>query len=126
MDEAEAILLSSLRSSGVLLPPDFSTSSTLQDLSPDALISICVQSLHLIIGATASPLPTSLPDSAADRFQVCEDISAAIKSAGYMDEISFRQVITLLWLCILRSPAGDAIVHLLKTKSFCLNSRNSR
>lgn len=106
MDEAEAILLSSLRSSGVLLPPDFSTSSALQDLSPDALVSICVQSLRLIIGATASSLPTSLPDSAADRFQVCEDISAAIKLAGYMDEISFRQVITLLWLCILRSPSA--------------------
>ncbi|KAG6520855.1 coiled-coil domain-containing protein 22 homolog [Zingiber officinale] len=91
MDEAEAILLSSLRSSAVLLPPDFSTSSALQDLSPDALVSICVQSLQLIIGATASSLPTSLPDSAAERFKVCEDISAAIKSAGYIDEISFRQ-----------------------------------
>ncbi|XP_074564529.1 uncharacterized protein LOC141821065 isoform X1 [Curcuma longa] len=91
MDEAEAILLSSLLSSGVLLPPDFSTPSALQDLSPDALVSICVQSLRLIIGATASSLPTSLPDSAAERFKVCEDISAAIKSAGYIDEISFRQ-----------------------------------
>ncbi|WOL06410.1 hypothetical protein Cni_G15144 [Canna indica] len=92
MDEAEEILLSSLRSSGVSLPPGLSANaSSIKDLSPEHLVSICAQSLRLIGGASASSPPTSLPDSAAERFKVCADIASDVKSIGYKHDLSFHQ-----------------------------------
>ncbi|XP_009419973.1 uncharacterized protein LOC103999829 isoform X4 [Musa acuminata AAA Group] len=92
MDEAEEILLSSLRSSGVSLPSGLSaSSSSIKGLSPDALVSVCAQSLRLIRGAASASLPTSIPDAAAERFKVCADVAAVIKSIGYKDDLSFHQ-----------------------------------
>ncbi|XP_064983841.1 uncharacterized protein LOC135624299 isoform X4 [Musa acuminata AAA Group] len=92
MDEAEEILLSSLRSSGVSLPSGLSASScSIKGLSPDALVSVCAQSLRLIRGAASASLPTSIPDAAAERFKVCADVAAVIKSIGYKDDLSFHQ-----------------------------------
>ncbi|RRT79986.1 hypothetical protein BHE74_00033986 [Ensete ventricosum] len=93
MDEAEEILLSSLRSSGVSLPSGLSaSSSSIKGLSPGALVSVCAQSLRLIRGAGSASLPTSIPDAAAERFKVCADVAAVFKSIGYKDDLSFHQL----------------------------------
>ncbi|URE49458.1 hypothetical protein MUK42_08625 [Musa troglodytarum] len=92
MDEAEEILLSSLRSSGVSLPSGLSaSSSSIKGLSPNALLSVCAQSLRLIRGTASASLPTSIPDAATERFKVCADVAAVIKSIGYKDDLSFHQ-----------------------------------
>ncbi|KAG0447135.1 hypothetical protein HPP92_028502 [Vanilla planifolia] len=88
MDEVEEILLNSLKRSGVSLPVGV---SSIKDFSPDALVSICSQSLCLILNCAASSFPTSLPDSTAYRFKICSDVALAIKSLGYREELSFHQ-----------------------------------
>ncbi|XP_072973950.1 uncharacterized protein [Typha angustifolia] len=87
MDEAEEILLNSLRSSGVSLPTSI---SSLRDLSPDSLFSICAQFLHLIDPSSSFP-PPSLPETTAERFEICERIASAVWSLGYGADLSFHQ-----------------------------------
>uniref|UniRef100_A0A1D1Z6I0 Coiled-coil domain-containing protein 22 n=1 Tax=Anthurium amnicola TaxID=1678845 RepID=A0A1D1Z6I0_9ARAE len=89
MDEAQEILLSSLESSGVALPPGVSSA---RGLSPDALLSISAQCLRLI-DPSSPPLPASLPASAADRFKACTDVAAAVRSLGYRGQLTFRQLL---------------------------------
>ncbi|CAN6559064.1 unnamed protein product [Malus baccata var. baccata] len=87
MEDPREILLKSLVSSGVCVPDDV---SSVKDLTPAALVSICGQSLNLI-GRT-TPFPTSLPDSSvADQFKLCTDIASGIKSLGYLADLSFHQ-----------------------------------
>ncbi|KAM1055372.1 hypothetical protein ACFX15_028399 [Malus domestica] len=87
MEDSREILLKSLESSGVCVPDDV---SSVKDLTPAALVSICGQSLNLI-GRT-TPFPTSLPDSSvADQFKLCTDIASGIKSLGYLADLSFHQ-----------------------------------
>ncbi|XP_010251411.1 PREDICTED: coiled-coil domain-containing protein 22 isoform X2 [Nelumbo nucifera] len=86
MDEAQEILLNSLGSLGVSLPPGV---SSVQDLNPGTLVSICAQSLHLIDDSLS--FPTSLPDIMAERFKICAEIASAIKGVGYRGDISFNQ-----------------------------------
>ncbi|XP_072990751.1 uncharacterized protein [Typha latifolia] len=87
MDEAEEILINSLRSSGVSLPTSI---SSLRDLSPDSLFSICAQFLNLIDPSSSFP-PPSLPETTAERFEICERIASAVWSLGYGADLSFRQ-----------------------------------
>lgn len=88
MEDSREILLKSLESSDVCVPDDV---SSVKDLTPAALVSICGQSLNLI-GRT-TPFPTSLPDSSvADQFKLCTDIASGIKSLGYLADLSFHQV----------------------------------
>lgn len=88
MEESREILLKSLENSGVCVLNDV---SSVRDLTPATLVSICGQSLNLI-GKTPS-FPTSLPDSSvADKFKLCTDIASAIKSLGYLADLSFHQV----------------------------------
>ncbi|KAH0997817.1 hypothetical protein GBA52_021681 [Prunus armeniaca] len=87
MEESREILLKSLENSGVCVLNDV---SSVRDLTPATLVSICGQSLNLI-GKTP-PFPTSLPDSSvADKFKLCTDIASAIKSLGYLADLSFHQ-----------------------------------
>ncbi|XP_077222646.1 coiled-coil protein [Tasmannia lanceolata] len=86
MDEAQEILLNSLESSGISLP---NRVSSIQDLTPDVLISICSQSLRLI--DDSSSFPISLPDSMAERFKICTEIASSIKNLGYRGDLSFHQ-----------------------------------
>ncbi|KAM1806090.1 hypothetical protein ACFX11_029275 [Malus domestica] len=87
MEDSREIQLKSLESSGVCVPDDV---SSVKDLTPAALVSICGQSLNLI-GRT-TPFPTSLPDSSvADQFKLCTDIASGIKSLGYLADLSFHQ-----------------------------------
>ncbi|XP_068338511.1 uncharacterized protein [Pyrus communis] len=87
MEDSREILLKSLENSGVCLPDDV---SSVKDLTPATLVSICAQSLNLI-GRTA-PFPTSLPDSSVgDQFKLCTDIASGIKSLGYLADLSFHQ-----------------------------------
>ncbi|KAI0501760.1 hypothetical protein KFK09_016705 [Dendrobium nobile] len=87
MDEAHEILLSSLKSSGVSLPVGV---SSIKDSSSAALVSICAQSLRLILDSGPS-FPTSLPAATAERFKICAELAAAIKSLGYREELGFHQ-----------------------------------
>lgn len=88
MEESREILLKSLENSGVCVLNDV---SSVRDLTPATLVSICGQSLNLI-GKTP-PFPTSLPGSSvADKFKLCTDIASAIKSLGYLADLSFHQV----------------------------------
>ncbi|KAH0457708.1 hypothetical protein IEQ34_013023 [Dendrobium chrysotoxum] len=88
MDEAHEILLSSLKSSGVSLPVGV---SSIKDSSSAALVSICAQSLRLILDSEPSSFPTSLPAATAERFKICAQLAAAIKSLGYREELGFHQ-----------------------------------
>lgn len=82
------MLLNSLEDSGVRVPDDV---SSVRDLTPAALVSICGQSLNLI--AQTASFPTSLPDSSvADQFKVCTDMASGIKSLGYLGDMSFHKV----------------------------------
>ncbi|KAK8925776.1 hypothetical protein KSP39_PZI018642 [Platanthera zijinensis] len=89
MNEAHEILLSSLRSSGISLPAGV---SSINDFSPDVLISTCSQSLRLILDSAHS-FPTSIPSAAAERFNICAEVASAIKSLGYREELSFHQLL---------------------------------
>ncbi|KAM0995654.1 hypothetical protein ACFX2C_005759 [Malus domestica] len=87
MEDSREILLKSLENSGVCVPDDV---SSVKDLTPATLVSICSQSLNLI-GRT-TPFPTSLPDcSVGDQFKLCTDIASGIKSLGYLADLSFHQ-----------------------------------
>lgn len=89
MEERPETLLDSLRSFGVSIP---NAASSLRDLlSPSALVSICAQCLNLIDGSS-SLFPTSLPQSTEEKFKVCTDISASIKSMGFVGDLSFYEV----------------------------------
>ena len=83
------MLLNSLENSGVRVPNDV---SSVRDLTPATLVSICGQSLNLI--AQTASFPTSLPDSSsvADQFNVCTDMASGIKSLGYLGDMSFHKV----------------------------------
>lgn len=86
MEESQEILLSSLASAGVSIPTSV---SSIQDLTPTSLFSICAQSLSLIDNTTS--FPTSLPDSMAERFKICTEIASAVKSLGYIGDMSFHK-----------------------------------
>lgn len=87
MEEAQAILLNSLQSSGISLPSNL---SSLKDLTSESLVSICSQFLLLIDGSFPS-VPSSVPLSMADRFKICEDMASAIKTLGYGESLGFHQ-----------------------------------
>ena len=91
MEDSHQILLNSIQNSGVRLPHNV---SSLQDLTPAILVSICAQSLNLI-HQTAS-FPNSLPDSVPEQFKTCSDIASGMKNLGYFEDISFHQV--AFWL----------------------------
>ena len=97
MAEPEEILLRSHQSSGIRLPSEV---SSVGDLESAVLISICAQSLNLL-DDTAS-FPTSLPDSSSvgDQVKVCTEMASAIKSLGYLADISFHQVEIHSSLCV--------------------------
>ncbi|GAV59656.1 DUF812 domain-containing protein [Cephalotus follicularis] len=84
MEESQEILLNSLRNVGVSIPDNV---PSIKELTPTTLISICAQSLN-IIGNTTSFVAT-LPDSMADKFRVCTNISAAVKNLGYLGDVSY-------------------------------------
>ncbi|KAL6204139.1 hypothetical protein ACLB2K_021407 [Fragaria x ananassa] len=87
MEDSREILLNSLASSGVCVPYDV---SSVRDLTPATLVSICGQSLNLI--AKTSSFPTSLPDSSvADQFNVCMAMASGIQSLGYVGDMSFHK-----------------------------------
>ncbi|XP_020583942.1 coiled-coil domain-containing protein 22 [Phalaenopsis equestris] len=88
MDEAHEILLSSLKSSGVSLPVGV---SSIKDISSIGLVSLCAQSLRLILDSEPSSFPTSLPAATSERFRICAELATAIKSLGYREELGFHQ-----------------------------------
>ncbi|KAL6975164.1 hypothetical protein U1Q18_023958 [Sarracenia purpurea var. burkii] len=86
MEESQEILLESLANSGVSIPLG---ASSIRDLTPATLVSICSQSVHLI--DPTSSLPSSLPDSMADRFKICTDLASALTNLGFIGDISFHK-----------------------------------
>ncbi|KAI3882508.1 hypothetical protein MKX03_000760 [Papaver bracteatum] len=86
MDEAQEILINSLENSGISLPAGV---LKIKDLTETALVSICSQSLRQIDNSLL--FPTSLPDSMAERFKICSEISSAVKKLGYRGDMSFNQ-----------------------------------
>ncbi|KAI3891464.1 hypothetical protein MKW92_034180 [Papaver armeniacum] len=86
MDEAQEILINSLENSGISLPAGV---FKIKDLTETALVSICSQSLRQIDNSLL--FPTSLPDSMAERFKICSEISSAVKKLGYRGDMSFNQ-----------------------------------
>ncbi|XP_022932401.1 coiled-coil domain-containing protein 22 isoform X1 [Cucurbita moschata] len=88
MEESQEILLNSLQKSGVSVPPDV---SSIRNLTPPLLFSICAQVLNRIHGQTQIPYATSLPDSVADQFKICTEIASAIKDLGYIGDMSFHK-----------------------------------
>ncbi|TXG68014.1 hypothetical protein EZV62_009289 [Acer yangbiense] len=83
-DESQEILLSSLENFGVSIPENV---SSVKDLNPATLVSICGQCLNRIDG-TAS-FCTSLPDSMAEKFRICTELSSAVEKLGYIGDMSY-------------------------------------
>ncbi|KAK9269206.1 hypothetical protein L1049_000975 [Liquidambar formosana] len=90
MEEAQEILLNSLQSSGVPIPPGV---SSIRDLTPTSLFSICSQSLRII--DDTSSFPTSPPDSMADQFKICTELAESIGNLGYIGDMSFHKSLLL-------------------------------
>ncbi|XP_076918543.1 uncharacterized protein LOC143579010 [Bidens hawaiensis] len=89
MEESQEILLllTSLTKLGVLIPNE---ASSVEDLTPEALVSICAHSLRIISNSEES-FPVTLPESMADRFIVCTDLAASVKDLGYIGDMSFHK-----------------------------------
>ncbi|XP_038903178.1 coiled-coil domain-containing protein 22 isoform X2 [Benincasa hispida] len=88
MEESQEILLNSLQKSGVSIPPDI---SSIRNLTPPLLFSICAQVLNRIHLQTKIPFSISLPDSVADQFKICSEIASAIKDLGFIGDMSFHK-----------------------------------
>ncbi|KAI3675753.1 hypothetical protein L1987_85346 [Smallanthus sonchifolius] len=86
MEESQEILLNSLAKVGVPIPPEV---FSVEDLTPEALVSICAHSLRII--SNAESIPITLPDSMADRFIVCTDLASSVKDLGYIGDMSFHK-----------------------------------
>ncbi|CAN4102594.1 unnamed protein product [Withania somnifera] len=88
MEESQEILLNSIATSGVTIPPGV---SSVKYLTPETLFSISSQSLHLIHSKNSS-FPASLPEnSVADRLKFCSELASAFKSLGFVGGISFHK-----------------------------------
>ncbi|XP_057475079.1 LOW QUALITY PROTEIN: uncharacterized protein LOC130763142 [Actinidia eriantha] len=86
MEESQEILLESLKSLGIQIPQGV---SSIKDLTPNTLVSICAQSI-LLIDPTMS-FPTSLPDSMANRFKICTDLASSVADLGFIGDMSFHK-----------------------------------
>lgn len=89
MEESQEILLNSLQKSGVSIPPDV---SSIPNLTPPLLFSICAQALNRIHPQTKIPYSTSLPDSVADQFKMCSEIASDVKDLGFIGDMNFHKV----------------------------------
>jgi hypothetical protein len=87
MEESQEILLTSLAKVGVSIPPEV---LSVEDLTPESLVSICAHSLRII--SNSESIPITLPDSMADRFKVCTDLASSVKDLGYIGDMSFHKV----------------------------------
>ncbi|XP_076897034.1 uncharacterized protein LOC143550223 [Bidens hawaiensis] len=88
MEESqEILLLNSLTKLGVPIPNE---ASSVEDLTPEALVSICAHSLRIISNSEDS-FPVTLPDSMADRFALCTALAASVKDLGYIGDITFHK-----------------------------------
>lgn len=91
MEESQEILLNSLKSFGIEIASGI---SSVDEINPSTLFSICTQSLRrlpLLTGEETPCFPTSLPDSMADRVRICTDVACALKNLGFVSDISFHK-----------------------------------
>ncbi|KAL1556153.1 coiled-coil domain-containing protein 22 [Salvia divinorum] len=90
MEASEEILLNSLANSGVPIPLGC---SSVRDLTPPSLFSLCSAALCLIDGQRyASAFPPCLPeDSIPDRLKICSELAHAFNELGYSPELSFHK-----------------------------------
>lgn len=86
MEESQEILLNSLANAGVSIPREV---LSVGDLTPEALVSICAQSIRII--SKSESFPIILPDSMADRFKVCTDLASSVKDLGYIGDMNFHK-----------------------------------
>lgn len=91
MEASEEILLNSLANSGVRIPAGV---SSVRDLTPASLFSLCFNALLLIDGRHyASLFPASLPEeSMPDKVKICTELAHAFNKLGYNPELSFHKV----------------------------------
>ncbi|XP_047982336.1 coiled-coil domain-containing protein 22 [Salvia hispanica] len=90
MEASEEILLNSLANSGVPIPLGC---SSVGDLTPPSLFSLCSAALRLIDGQRyASAFPPCLPvDSIPDRLKICSELAHAFNELGYSADLSFHK-----------------------------------
>ncbi|KAI3810194.1 hypothetical protein L1987_19804 [Smallanthus sonchifolius] len=86
MEESQEILLNSLAKVGVPIPPEV---FSVEDLTPEALVSICAHSLRII--SNSESIPITLPDSMADRFKACTNLASSVKDLDYIGDMSFHK-----------------------------------
>ncbi|XP_042004833.1 coiled-coil domain-containing protein 22 [Salvia splendens] len=90
MEASDEILLNSLANSGVPIPLGC---SSVRDLTPPSLFSLCSAALRLIDGQRyASAFPPCLPeDSIPDRLKICSELAHAFNELGYSPDLSFHK-----------------------------------
>lgn len=87
MDEAQAFLLSSLRSFSGSLPAGLSST---RDIDSDSLFSIVAQSIRLLdSSSSSSAFPASLPLSMAGKVGACSAVASALKKLGFRGDLDF-------------------------------------
>lgn len=86
MEESQEILLNSLAKAGVPIPSEV---FSVENLTPETLMSICAHSLRIISNSESFPITS--PDSMADRFKVCTDLASSVKDLGYIGDMSFHK-----------------------------------
>ncbi|GFP84112.1 coiled-coil domain-containing protein 22 [Phtheirospermum japonicum] len=90
MEASEEILLNTLMNSGVPIPDGI---SSVGELTPVTLFSICSHSLLLIDGPHNAPsFRASLPeDSMPDRVKICAYLADAFNNLGFNPDLSFHK-----------------------------------
>ncbi|KAM7251122.1 hypothetical protein ACFE04_023005 [Oxalis oulophora] len=90
MEESQEILLKSLKQSGVSLPGNV---SSISEMNPSTLISICAQSLNLINHDYYHDTVSFQSRSMADKFKICTEISSAIKNLGFIGDLTYYKLL---------------------------------
>jgi hypothetical protein len=103
MEDADQILLSSLRQAGCsCLHED---ASAVADLSTGDIVALCQQCLQLISrkggDAAIEHPPMGLPKEMTGKFRVCAELAVQMQQLGYRGELSFHQVTAQSVVCLL-------------------------
>ncbi|XP_059012140.1 LOW QUALITY PROTEIN: coiled-coil domain-containing protein 22-like [Mustela lutreola] len=87
MEEADQILIRSLRQAGTAVPPDV---QTLRAFTPELAVETVVCCLRVIDPAMGSGLSPLLPLAMSDRFRLAMSLAQACKDLGYSLELDYQ------------------------------------
>ncbi|XP_008840822.1 coiled-coil domain-containing protein 22 [Nannospalax galili] len=87
MEEADRILIHSLRQAGTAIPPDV---QTLKAFTTELVVEAVVRCLHVISPAVGSGLSPLLPPAMSARFRLAMSLAQACMDLGYPMELGYQ------------------------------------